>query len=93
VSNDRNYNLSYINIDLNYSTKLLKGQALNILLISSLVDTFGHNSARYSFYFGQGMDILPVWTHSPATAGACSSSSATKLTDPGTGGGVGRSQC
>lgn len=63
VSDDRNYNLSYSNIDFNYSTKLLKGHALNMLLTSSSVDTFCHNSARYGFYFGQRMDILPVQTN------------------------------
>lgn len=92
MSDDRNYNLSYSNIDFNYSTKLLKGQALNILLTSSSVDTFGHNIARCSFYFGQGMDILTVQTHSLAAAEACGSSSAMEPTDPGTGYGVDRSQ-
>lgn len=67
VSDDRNYNLSHSNVDLNYPTKQLGSQALNLLLKSSLID-------KFEVLFGQGMDI-PALTHSPAPAGGCSSSS------------------
>lgn len=55
MADDRNYNLPHSNIDLNSSTKLLKGQAVNILLISTSVDTFGHDSARQEILFWSGI--------------------------------------
>lgn len=67
VSDDRYYNLSHSNVYLNYPTKQLESQALNLLLKSSFIDRFDHSSAREKFYFGQGMDI-PVLTHSSAPA-------------------------
>lgn len=49
VSDDRNYNLSHSNVDLNYPTKQLGSQALNLLLTSSPIDT-----AEVLFWSGNG---------------------------------------
>lgn len=87
VSDGRNNNLPHNNIDLNASRKLLKGQVWNMLLISSAVDTFSHNAARQSFYFGQEW----IFSLQRPTAGACSSS-AMEPTDPSPSCGMGRTE-